>query len=173
MLENFVSGIRYSSKTEHMGYADDCEKFAIKAAKELGVTLMGELGTANPLTFYNGVVEAIYLFAEAGFPCRPAVYVITGVEGPATLAGALVLLTAQMMASVVLAQLIKSGAPMMIEHGIAPTNMQRGTNKLGSAVENALTTTGFNQLLRRYRIQSIDQHWIFKYLEKNRLPMRL
>ncbi len=125
MLENFVSGIRYSSKTERMGYADDCEKFAIKAAKELGITLMGELGTANPLAFYNGVVEAIYLFAEAGFPCRPAVYVIMGVEGPATLAGALVLLTAQMMASVVLVQLIKSGVPMMIEHGITPNSTDK------------------------------------------------
>jgi len=155
MLENFASGVRYSAKAEHMGYEKDCEKFAIKAAKELGITLMGELGTAAPLTFYNGVVEAMFSFAEAGFPCRPVVYVIMGAEGPVTLSGSLVLSNAQMIASVVLVQLMKPGVGMVIEHGISPMDMQRGTNQIGGAVEHALTTVGFNQLLHRYQIPSM------------------
>jgi hypothetical protein len=47
----------------------------------LGKQELGELGTANPLTFYNGAVEAMFSFAEADFPYRPVVYVIMGAEG--------------------------------------------------------------------------------------------
>ena len=155
MLENLASGLRYSSKAEHLGYVGDCEKFAIKMAKEIGINLCGELGSANPLTFYNGVVEATYSYAEANFPIQPAVFVVAGSEGPATLAGSLVLSNAQMMAHVVLSQLIKPGVGMVIQHGIAPMDMQRGTYQLGSAVEHAITTVGFNQLLRRYQIPSM------------------
>jgi trimethylamine--corrinoid protein Co-methyltransferase len=155
MLENLASGIRYSSKAEHMGYAEDCEKFAIGMAKELEIDLCGELGVANPLTFYSGVVEATFSYAEAGYPLQPAVFVIAGSEGPATLAGALVLSNAQMMAYVVMGQLIKPGIGMVIQHGIAPMDMQRGTYLLGAAVEQSLTTVGFNQLLRRYQLPSM------------------
>jgi trimethylamine--corrinoid protein Co-methyltransferase len=155
MLENLASGIRYSAKAEHFGYAEDCEKFAIKMAKELGIDLCGELGSANPLTFYSGVVEATFSYAEAGFTLQPAIFVITGSEGPATLAGALVLSNAQMMAYVVMGQLIKPGIGMLIQHGIAPMDMQRGTYLLGGAVEHAITDVGFNQLLRRYQIPSM------------------
>jgi len=155
MLENLASGLRYSAKAEHFGYDESCEKFAIKMAKEIGINLCGELGSANPLIFYNGVVEATYSYAEANFPIQPAVFVIAGSEGPATLAGSLVLSNAQMMASVVMAQLIKPGVGMVIQHGIAPMDMQRGTYQLGGAVEHALTSVGFNQLLHRYWIPSM------------------
>jgi trimethylamine--corrinoid protein Co-methyltransferase len=155
MLENLASGLRYSSKAEHFGYEEGCEKFAIEMAKEIGINLCGELGSANPLTFYNGVVKATYSYAEANFPLQPAVFVVAGSEGPATLAGSLVLSNAQMMASVVMGQLIKPGVGMVIQHGIAPMDMQRGTYQLGGAVEHAITSVAFNQLLHKYRIPSM------------------
>jgi len=153
MLENLASGIRNSVKAEHFGYSLDCEKFAIKMAQELGITLHGELGSAVPLTFYAEVVEATFSYAEAGFPLQPCVCMTLGAEGPATLAASVVLENAQMMASVVMGQLIKPGIGISIQHAIKPMDMRRGTPRF-SAASKALTTAMTNQLLRRYGIPS-------------------
>jgi len=153
MLENIASGIRSSAKAEHFGVVAGLEKFAIKMAKELGITIYGELGSAVPLTFFNEVVEATFLYAEAGFPVEPTVAMTAGAEGPATLAGAVVLLNAQVMASVVMAQLIKPGIGISIKHAIKPMDMRRGTPYF-SCVSKSLTTVMAHQLLRRYGIPS-------------------
>jgi len=155
MLENLASGLRYSGKAEHMGYSLDCEKFAIKMAKELGINLQGELGMATPLTFYKEVVDATFSFAEAGFPLSPATVFTLGAEGPATLAAATVLADAGMMAHIVMGQLIKPGIGISIQHGIKPMDMKRGTPRYG-AVSKGLTTVMVNQLLRRYAIPSFS-----------------
>ena len=57
------------------------------------------------------------------------------------------------LAWVALAQLIRPGAPLVIEHGLKPMDMRRGTPRYGS-VGHALTTVAMNQMLRRYRIPS-------------------
>jgi len=151
MLENLASGIRNSAKAEHFGYEQDCEIFAIKMAQEMGINFCGEVGSAAPLTFYAGVVEATYSYAEAGFPVEPCVCITSGAEGPATLAAALVLEDAQVMASVVMAQLINPGVGISIQHGVKPMDMQRGCPRFG-AVQKSLATVMGNQLFRRYGI---------------------
>jgi len=153
MLENLASGIRNSAKAEHFGYGQDCERFAIEMAKELGINFHGELGSAVPLTFYAEVVEATFSYVEAGFPIEPCVCMTLGGEGPATLAASVVLENAQMMASVVMAQLIRPGVGISIQHAIKPMDMRRGSPRF-SAVSKSLTTVMTNQLLRRYRIPS-------------------
>jgi len=153
MIENLVSGLRYSTKAEHFGYQQDCEVFAIRVANVLGVDLEPEVDSAAPLAFYSGSVEATFRYVEAGMPIQPTSAFSAGAEGPATYAAALVLEIAQMMAFVVLVQLIRPGAPLSIQHGIKPLDMQRGTPRFG-APGYALAAAGTNQLLRRYRIPS-------------------
>jgi len=153
MLEGLASGIRNSAKAEHFGYEQDCEVFAIKMAQELGIDLDVELDSAAPLTFYTAAVEATFRYAEAGNPVQPTVVMTLGAEGPATLAAALVLEDAQMMAFVALSQLIRPGIGVSIQHGIKPMDMQRGCPRFG-AVSKSLTTVMANQLLRRYQIPS-------------------
>jgi len=153
MLENLASGIRNSGKAEHFGYQKDCEIFAIKMAKELGIDLEPELDSAVPLTFYKDAVEAVFRYVEAGIPIQPTVAMTMGAEGPATCAASLVLGIAQMMAFVTLGQLIRPGIGMSIQTGIKPLDMQRGGPRFG-AVGHALTAAMTNQLLRRYRIPS-------------------
>ena len=153
MLENLASGLRHSSKAEHFGYQSDCEIFAIKMAQSLGVTLNCEVDTAFPLTIYGGAIEAALRYVEAGMPIMPCMGITMGAEGPVTNASAMVLAVAMVMAWVVLVQLFKPGAPLVIEHGLKPMDMQRGSPRYGSA-GHALTTATMNQMLRRYRIPS-------------------
>jgi trimethylamine--corrinoid protein Co-methyltransferase len=153
MLENLASGLRNSSKAEQFGYQKDCEIFAIKMAKALGINLNPELDSASPLTIYGGSVEAAFRYVEAGIPIQPCSSMTMGSEGPATQAGAMVVGVAIVMAWAVLTQLIKPGAPMSIQHGLKPMDMKRGSSRFGS-VEYGLTGAMMNQMLRRYQIPS-------------------
>ncbi len=153
MLENLVSGLRHSTKAQQFGYQKDCEIFAIRIAEALGINLNPELDSASPLTLYGGAVEAAFRYVEAGIPVEPCSSMTMGSEGPATLAGAMVLAVAVVMAWAVLVQLIKSGAPMSIQHGLKPMDMRRGSARFGSP-EYALTGAMMNQMLRRYAIPS-------------------
>jgi trimethylamine--corrinoid protein Co-methyltransferase len=102
---------------------------------------------------YGGSVEAAFRYVEAGIPIQPCPSMAMGAEGPATQAGAMVLSVAMLMAWAVLTQLIKPGAPMSIQHGLKPLDMQRGGPRFG-AVSYSLTGAMMNQMLRRYRIPS-------------------
>jgi trimethylamine--corrinoid protein Co-methyltransferase len=153
LLENLASGIRHSAKPQVAGNLKDCEVFAIKLAEAVGVDLLPELDTASPLTIHTGAFDAAHRYIEAGVAIAPAVVMAMGSEGPATNASALVLALAMAMAWVVLAQLIKTGAPMAIAHSLVPMDMRSGLSRDG-AVGHSLTTAMMNQMLREYRIPS-------------------
>jgi trimethylamine--corrinoid protein Co-methyltransferase len=151
VLENLASAIRYSSKTQVAGNIQDSEVFAIKMARAVGTDLLPEIDMASPLTIYGGAIEAAYRYIEAGIPITPALSITMGSEGPATIAGAVVLGVAMTMAWAVITQLIKPGAPMALHHGIGPMDMQRGNSILGTPHE-AITSAMMNQLLRGYGV---------------------
>ena len=153
MLENLVSGLRYSGKAEQFGYQKDCEIFAIQIAQALGINLNPELDTASPLTLYGGAVEAAFRYVEADIPIQPTVSVTMGAEAPVTHASAMVLSLAMMMAWAVLSQLIKPGAAISIQHGMKPMHMQSGMQLFGT-VSRAITTIMTHQFLRKYQIPS-------------------
>jgi trimethylamine--corrinoid protein Co-methyltransferase len=153
MLENLASGLRHSSKAEQFGYQKECEVFAIEMVKALGVGLNPELDTASPLTMYESSIQAAFRYVEAGIPIQPCIGIAMGAEGPVTHASSAVLAIATVMAWTVLTQLIKPGAPMSIQYGLKPLDMQRGSPRYG-AVGHSLTTGMVNQILRRYEIPS-------------------
>ena len=151
VLENLASAIRYSSKTQVAGNIQDSEVFAIKMAKAVGTDLLPEIDMASPLTIYTGAIEAARRYIEADIPITPALSITMGSEGPATMAGSVVLAVAMTMAWVVITQVIKPGAPMALHHGIGPMDMRRGNTILGTPIEG-LTSVMMNQMLRRYGV---------------------
>ena len=153
MLENLVSGLCNSSKAQQFGYQKDCEIFAIQIAQALGINLNPELDSACPLTIYEGAIEAAMRYIEADIPIQPTVVPAMGSEGPATHAGATVLSIAMVMAWTVLVQLIKPGAPMSVQLGSSPMNMQTGSPLFGTS-GGAISTVLMNQILRKYQIPS-------------------
>jgi len=153
MLENLASGLRNSSKAQQFGYQKNCEIFAIKMAKELGITLNPEMDTASPLTIYGSAIDAAIRYIEAGIPIQPCAGITMGAEGPITCAAAVVQGCATVMGWAVLTQLVKPGAPMSIQFGLKPMDMKTGSPNFGS-VTNSMTTVMMNQMLRRYKIPS-------------------
>jgi len=152
-LETLASGVRNSGKAQHYGYSKDCDIFAIQLAKDLGINLEPEMDTASPLAIHESSIEVTYRYVEAGMPIQPCVGVTMGAEGPATMAGNLVMAAASVMGWAVLIQLIKPGAPFSIQYGFKPMDMRRGSPLFASVV-NSLAHIGMNQLLRRYQIPS-------------------
>jgi len=152
-LETLASGLRYSGKAQHYGYAKDCDIFAVQVAKDLDIDLEPELDAASPLAIYGESVDAAFRYVEAGMPIQPTVGSVMGAESPMTTAGSLVLAAAMTMGWVVLTQLIRKGAPLSIQYGFEPMDMRRGSPLFGSAL-NALGHVGMNQMLRSYGLPS-------------------
>ena len=151
LLENLASGIRHSSKTQVAGNIKDTEIFAIKMAKAAGTDLFPEIEHASPLTVPSGGIEAAFRYMEVDFPIVPGLGPAMGGQGPATLAGSVLLQVAETMGWAVVTQLYKSGAPLAIHHGAGPIDMRTGTVFWGGPA-TSISTAMLNQMLRKYQI---------------------
>jgi trimethylamine--corrinoid protein Co-methyltransferase len=151
MLENLASGIRYSSKAQVAGNIQDTEIFAIMLAQAVGIDLFPEIEHASPLTIQSGGVDAAFRYMDAAMPICPALGVAMGAQGPATIAGSLVLQVAETMGWAVLTQLYRQGAPIAIHHGAGALDMRTGIDIWGGPAVS-VSTAMMNQMLRRYGI---------------------
>jgi trimethylamine--corrinoid protein Co-methyltransferase len=151
MLENLASGIRYSSKTQVAGNIQNTEIYAIQMAQAAGTDLFPEIEHASPLTIQSGGVNAAFRYIDAGMPICPALGVAMGAQGPATLAGSIVLQVAETMGWAVLTQVHQPGAALAIHHGAGPLDMTTGIDIWGSPA-TSISTAMMNQMLRRYGI---------------------
>ena len=151
MLENLASGIRYSSKAQVAGNIQDAEIFAIQMAQAVGIDLFPEIEHASPLMIGNGGVDAAFRYMDARMPICPALGVAMGAQGPATIAGSLVLQVAETMGWAVLTQLHTPGAAIAIHHGAGPMDMRTGIDIWGGS-GTSVSTVMMNQMLRRYGI---------------------
>jgi len=151
MLEGLASGIRNSAKAQMMGYSSDCEIFAIKMAKAIGIDLIGGMMPSSPLTLYIPECAAAFRYAEAGFPLFIVSGALMGGTAPATFAGATITNNAEILAGVTLVQLIKPGSKVIVYDFVFPMNMRNGSpdfGALGFSLHNAV----FNQIWGNYKI---------------------
>lgn len=114
-VEGLANGFRYSSKAQHYGYMKDSDRFAIKMAQVLGVTLDTEVDVAPAVAFGEDAVNAIWRFAELGWGIQACPGGNVGATAPATLAGTAAVHWADLIACNVLAQLIRKGAPVGLQ----------------------------------------------------------
>jgi trimethylamine--corrinoid protein Co-methyltransferase len=103
------------------------------------------------LTFSNDELGCMFSFIRGGFPFHITSSVILGSTAPATLAGAIVSASSEIMAGIVLTQLIKPGARVMAWNFGLVQNMRSGAPGFGS-IGNCLHQTIFNQVWRGYQI---------------------
>jgi trimethylamine--corrinoid protein Co-methyltransferase len=151
MLENLASGIRYSSKAQVAGNIQDSEIYAIAMGRALGIDIFPEIEHASPLTIGPGGINAAFRYMDAAMPICPALGVAMGAQGPATIAGSLVLQVAETMGWAVITQLYRKGSAIAIHHGAGPLDMQTGIDIWGGAT-TSVSTAMLNQMLRRYGI---------------------
>jgi len=149
--ESTAAHLRNSTKVQMTGYSLDSEIFDIQMAQAVGIEVIGDCLASPPLTYYSEAIESLFRYVEAGLPCWIASGNIHGGTAPATIAGATITNNAELMAGVVLAQVLKPGARIAVGDYTFPQNMRSGAPAFG-AIGVALHQVVFNQIWRKYGI---------------------
>jgi len=157
--ESVAAKMRYSTKVQWTGYQNGCEIYNIEMAKATDQDIMGLGLPSAPLTYYSDACESTIRYAEADFPINFASGCMMGGTSPATIAGTLVSFDAEVIGGIVLAQLVKPGAKVVVEDTILPMDMRTGSPVFGS-ITAALHIAAFGQVWRRYQIPTFaDSGW--------------
>jgi trimethylamine--corrinoid protein Co-methyltransferase len=111
--------------------------------------LLGIANTNTPLTLDVPMAEGIVEFASAGQAVCITPFTLAGAMAPITLAGALVLQNAEMLAGATLVQLVQPGAPTVYGSFTSNVDMRSGSPAFGTP-EYTKAAQASGQLARRY-----------------------
>ena len=113
----------------------------------------GLINPLSPLGYGTEMLEAVVAYAKAEQPLIFATLIMAGSTGPITLAGVLALQNAELLAGIVLTQLITPGLPCL--YGSTSTNIDLRTGALAiGSPELSLCISGHAQLARFYGLPS-------------------
>lgn len=107
----------------------------------------------SPLRYDRSMLESLILFARYGQPVLISSFVMAGVTGPATLAGTLAQHNAEVLAGLVLSQLVRPGTPVLYGTASSNIDMRNAAPAIGSP-ESSISIAVCAQLARRYGIPS-------------------
>jgi trimethylamine--corrinoid protein Co-methyltransferase len=107
-----------------------------------------------PLKLSRKFCETIMTSSHAGFPTYIASMAMAGGTAPVHLAGVLVQTNAEILAGVVLAQLVRKGTPVVYSSYSTGMDLRLGTSPLGSP-ETALIGASVAWLCRYYQLPSL------------------
>jgi trimethylamine:corrinoid methyltransferase-like protein len=109
------------------------------------------LTSLTPLGYDERMLGAILEYARAGQPQLISSLVIAGATGPTTLAGTLALQNAEILAGIVLTQLVREGTPVVFAGSSSNTEMRSGALSIGSP-EMAVNAAATAQMARFYNL---------------------
>jgi trimethylamine--corrinoid protein Co-methyltransferase len=113
----------------------------------------GLINPLSPLGYGTEMIEAVVAYAKAHQPLIFATLIMAGSTGPITLAGVLAVQNAELLAGIVLAQLISPGVPCL--YGSTSTNIDLRTGALAiGSPELSLCIVGHAQMARFYGLPS-------------------
>lgn len=114
---------------------------------------IGLINPFSPLGYSREMVQALLAYARAGQPVVVATLVMAGSTGPITLAGVLAQQSAEVLAGIVLAQLVNPGVPTV--YGSTSTNIEMKTGSLAiGSPELSLIVCASAQIARHYGLPS-------------------
>lgn len=138
-----------------VGARNTMEMAGILFGKEIGErpVTVALINSLSPLGYSDEMLRALMVYAEHRQPVVIAALAMAGSTGPITLAGLLAMQNAELLAGVVLTQLISPGTPAI--YGSTSTNidMKTGALAIGSP-ELSLMVSGHAQLARYYALPS-------------------
>ncbi|WP_094604073.1 Glycine betaine methyltransferase [Sporomusa silvacetica DSM 10669] len=111
------------------------------------------INSVTPLKYDDRMLGALMAYAQSGQAMVIASLVMAGSTGPATMAGALALQNAEVLAGITLTQSINPGTPVVYGSTSAITDMQTGSLSIGNP-EGSFFTSASAQLARFYRVPS-------------------
>jgi trimethylamine--corrinoid protein Co-methyltransferase len=162
--EMMYASMRYSDKP-FMGGAIGAE--AARETVEMAAILFGcspaELAgkppiisilcSRSPLGYDERMLGAIMEYARAGMPQLISSLTIAGATAPVTMEGTLAVQNSEVLAGIVLTQLVREGAPVVFAGSSSCAAMRYGTLSIG-APEMAVNTAATAQMARFYDIPS-------------------
>lgn len=149
--------LKYSTKPI-MGLTAGYEKskFSIRLVRDFygmhedgQYVCLGLISPISPLSYDDRMLEAIVAYAEENQPLFFSSAVLPGVTGPVTLAGALTVANTEMLAGIVLAQLVHPGVPILYGNAAGSTDLRFVTPAIG-APEAGLTAIYVRGLADKY-----------------------
>ena len=108
----------------------------------------------SPMTFDEGLAEAQVEFARAGVPVVAMVASVAGLTSPVTLSGTLAQTNAENLASLVISQTAKNGAPWIFSSDSSPGDLKVGSINYG-ALEANLLRAGAGQMGRYHGLPTM------------------
>jgi trimethylamine--corrinoid protein Co-methyltransferase len=137
-----------------LGAKNTIEMARIIFEGELGRPVtMGVINPISPLGYSPDMIDALMVYAQAGQPCTLTTLAMAGSTGPITLAGVLAQQNAELLAGVVLTQLIQPGLPVV--YGSTSSNIDMCTSALAiGSPELSLCVSAHTQLARFYGLPS-------------------
>lgn len=114
---------------------------------------VAQLSPTSPLFWEAGVLDALADTVRAGVPLAILPEPNAGVSAPYTLAGLLTLNNAECLSGLVMAQMLRPGAPVLYANSWTTTDLRKGYALVGS-VETSVCRVAGAQLARFYGIPS-------------------
>ncbi|MBN1677179.1 MAG: trimethylamine methyltransferase family protein [Candidatus Thermoplasmatota archaeon] len=108
----------------------------------------------SPLTFEGGMAEAQAEYARAGIPVVAMTAAVAGFTSPATVSGTIAQANAENLASLVISQTAKNGAPWIYSSDSSAGDLKTGSISYG-AFETCLLRAGMGQMGRYYGIPTM------------------
>ncbi len=113
----------------------------------------GLINPISPLHYSKDTVQALMVYARANQPLVIASLIMAGSTGPITLPGVIAQQNAELLAGIVLSQLIRPGLPIL--YGSTSTNIDMKTGGLAiGSPELSLCIAAHAQLARKYKFPS-------------------
>ena len=160
-LEMVYSAIKYNEKPlmgSVLGYKDSKQCIELAALAHGGIEeikknpIMASIPcTLTPLSYDDKMAGAIIAYAEYAQPQLVNSLCIAGATTPATLAGAIALQNAEVLAGIILAQCVNPGTPIVYSASGSNADMRNGSLAIGSP-EDALFSLVNGQLTKYYNI---------------------
>lgn len=152
MTMSLYQRLKYSTKVNATGFANDNWLFNFRLGKAAGCELMCPgLMVSSPLTLSKFAVEACYTNIEYGGPVGVDTGPIFGATAPATIAGSFAQYNAELIGSITLVQCKKSGTRVLGWGFPHPQNMRSGSPLFGN-IATTLNNVAMNQIWRDYGI---------------------
>jgi trimethylamine---corrinoid protein Co-methyltransferase len=112
---------------------------------------IGLINSLSPLAYSTEMLEALVTYARARQPVIIAALMMAGSTGPVTLAGVLSAQTAELLAGIVLAQIISPGTPVVFGSTSTNIDMRSGALAIGSP-ELSSMVVAHGQMARHFRL---------------------
>jgi trimethylamine---corrinoid protein Co-methyltransferase len=160
-LDIVYSHMKYSDKP-FMGIvtaperAEDCVSLCRilfgDAFIDAGNTVMTSVVNCNsPMVWDQTMLSALRVYARANQAVLVTPFIMAGAMAPASTAGAIAQLNAEVLAGIAYAQLVRPGSPMVYGSFVTTVSMQSGAPMMGTP-EPAMMIYAVAQLARRYRL---------------------